>query len=131
MSMREMHYTLLGDPIPLARTRLGRKHVWDSQKELKLITGINLVRQHDDQPLFAGPLHLDIIFFMHIPAKTKEPHNGKHHVFTPDLDNMIKWICDISISILFADDSIIASINAEKIYDKIPRTEFTLRELNG
>ena len=57
-----MEYVLKGSPTPLARPRLGKGYVYDSQKNIKLIQGIELSRQHGDMELFDGPLHMDFIF---------------------------------------------------------------------
>lgn len=120
-------YIILGNPIPLARARLTRDRVFDPQKQLKLITGINLRTQHDERPLYHGPLHLDVVFFM--PRAISNKAKSSYHSYKPDLDNLVKWICDISTTILFDDDCIISKITASKVYDKNPRTEFTLVSL--
>ncbi len=120
-------YTINGDPIALARGRYVNGHVYDSQKTLKLINGITLQGQHGDRPFYEGPLHLVVTFYMSIFPRSKRQYH--HHIFRPDLDNMIKWICDVSNTILFADDCIVAKITATKIYDSDPRTEFYLEVL--
>jgi Holliday junction resolvase RusA-like endonuclease len=51
------------------------------------------------------------------------------HIARPDLSNLIKFIEDIAIGILYGDDSIIAEIYARKCYDATPRTEFELIQL--
>lgn len=129
---KKIKYTLKGDPIPLARARISSAHkkMWDSQKEKKLICGITLRSQHQSRPLYQGPHLLKVTFFMPIP-KTKrhlELENSPHF-FRADLDNLIKWICDIGTGVLYKDDCIIAAINAKKIYGDPPRTEFTLTPL--
>jgi Holliday junction resolvase RusA-like endonuclease len=117
-------YVINGEPTPLARARHSNetKRVYDSQKAIKMLAGIGLRSQHDDEPFLTGPLHLDVTFFMektlHSKAKTT------HHIFKPDLDNMIKYVCDVSAGIIFEDDRIIAKITATKKYDHKPRTEF-------
>ncbi len=127
-------YVIKYDPVPLARIRFAQGHAYDSQKHLKMIWGIALRNLHGDAPLFTGPLLLDITFFMPRAKSTlnkKSSKNKYYHVYKPDLDNMIKWVCDISNEILFNDDCIISVINSRKIYSEdVSRTEFTLRELN-
>lgn len=127
-------YVIKGDPTPLARARHGRGRTWDPQKQLKLVYGIELERQHNNAPWFDGPLHLDIVFFMPIPkTSTKRRHmiDGTPHRFRPDLDNTIKFILDVATGILFKDDAIISSINAKKLYDLEPRTEFIITEIEN
>jgi Holliday junction resolvase RusA-like endonuclease len=119
-------YVITGDPIPLARVHYSRhtSKRFDSQKQMKLIHGISLRSQHNEQKLYTGPLHLNVTFNMRIYPNSERKYH--HHVYKPDLDNMIKWICDIANGILYDDDCIISCISARKVYDENPRTEFTL-----
>jgi len=127
----EMHYILLGDPIPLARARYGNKRVWDSQKELKLVSGLNLAQQHGKNRQFLGPLHIDAVFYMYMSQNLKKSIKvpGTYHYFKPDLDNLIKFICEICSNIAYNNDCIISSISAKKLYDSNPRTEINIKEL--
>lgn len=122
-------YIIKGEPAALARTRLNvdQGRVYDSQKSLKFLAGVCLRSQHDDQPLLTGPLHLQVTFFMDIPPTSKR--KSAYHIYKPDLDNLIKFVCDVSNGIIFTDDCLVAKITATKIYDKNPRTEFTLHKI--
>jgi Holliday junction resolvase RusA-like endonuclease len=127
-------YIILGDPIPLARARHGGGKTWDPQKHLKLNWSLKLAEQHDDEPLFEGPLHLDVTFFMAKPktsAKQTALMQDKPHYCKPDLDNMLKWVFDCSNKILYHDDSCIASVHCDKRYSDIPRTSIKVSEING
>ena len=77
-----------------------------------------------------GPILANIDFFMPLPsswsAKKKSSHIGQPHSFKPDLDNLIKFICDCATGIAYEDDSQIYFIKAKKEYDVEPRTEFTV-----
>jgi len=122
-------YVLGGDPVALARARysIDNRRIYDSQKSIKLLAGIGLRSQHNDQPLLSGPLHLDVTFFMRIPPNSKR--TTLLHQFKPDIDNLIKYLLDVSQSVLFDDDCVISQITAIKQYDTKPRTEFTLRSI--
>lgn len=122
----KMIYIINGDPVPLSRPRFAEGgRVYDPQKNQKLMMGIALSSQHDEKPLLTGPLELSVTFFFKVSKRNRKGY----HSCRPDLDNCIKMILDVANSILFADDSQIASIIAQKMYDTIPRTEFSLREL--
>lgn len=121
-------YIIPGKPIPLQRPRYSYARVYDSQKQEKCTSRLYIINQHDDRPMLTGPLRLDIEFYFETPKKTKTL-NGKYHTAKPDTDNCIKYICDIIQDILINDDAIIAQILATKIYDVVPRTEFTLQKL--
>jgi len=120
-----LKYVIPGDPVALARARhTGRGTCYDSQKELKCSLGIFINNVHEDRPFYEGPLHLDIVFFMKIPKRIRTI--SPFHLFKPDLSNLIKFYEDIATGILYRDDCLISKITASKIYDKNPRTEFTV-----
>lgn len=140
--LKTMHYSVDGSPIPLARARHGNGNTYDSQKQLKYATGLQLVLQHQDRPLFKGALILEIIFFMPTPDRLKAKirryisSNQKlaqfaPHYSKPDLSNLIKFIEDVATGIIYTDDSLIAKIVATKIYSTIPRTEFSITTMES
>ena len=126
-------YTLLGDPIPLARPRRGFNKLFDAQKQIKFSVGLQLRQQHPDDLQFQGPLSLDAVFYFS-PASAwtkKKTHEnlGSYHHTIPDLDNCIKFLCDVSQGIIFQNDCTIAQITAKKIYDEQARVIFTIASL--
>lgn len=72
-----MVYVIPGIPIPLLRARHStiNKRVYNSQHTQQLVSRINLQEQHRDLPLFQGPIHIDITFYMPITQSNK---NKKH-----------------------------------------------------
>jgi Holliday junction resolvase RusA-like endonuclease len=128
-------YTVRGDPVALARPRMGKKpycNVYDSQKQLKLLMSITLGGQHDEEPLFEGPLYVDIIFYMRMPMMTlprRKVLNGTFCKKRPDIDNMCKFYLDVANGIIYSDDSTIACMTLRKIYDFEPRTVMTVSEI--
>lgn len=126
--MRSKSYCINLPPIPWQRPRLNGKRFFDGQQQDKVSFGLYLAQQHGNDPLFDCPLHLDVTFFMPYPSKGIRKY-GLYHVNRSDLDNLIKFLLDLSHDILFKDDKIICSMIAKKIYDRKPRTEFTLTEL--
>jgi Holliday junction resolvase RusA-like endonuclease len=135
MEVIERKYVINGDPTPLARPRYSvrSKSIFDPQKNQKLFAQITLDQQHNNAPKFEGPIHIEMIFYMpapkHISVKRKKLLQGKYHIFRPDTDNCIKYVCDIAQKILFEEDCIVASISAYKVYDLNPRTEFIVKTL--
>jgi|SRR5690606_1978065 len=127
------HYVIPGNPVPLKRPRFGNKQVWDSQRQLRVNTGIYLHSQHEGRPLFKGPLQLECFFYIGVPAsysqKRRDKVLGTPHIYKPDLSNLIKLIEDIGTGILYHDDALIYSLQAFKLYDQEGRTEFILQEI--
>lgn len=131
------HYIVYGDPIALARARVTRGRVYDAQKHIKLVWGLDLVKQHNSEPFLSGPLFLDIIFYLPLPKsaskKKLESMQGQWHIYKPDSSNLLKFVEDVATTICYNDDCIIAKQSIEKIYDdgNGPRTEFILSELKN
>lgn len=123
-------YVIKGDPTPLMRARVSGKRIYDPQKNLKLIAGIDLASQHNNDTLLEGPLHLDVTFFMapskSVSLKRRNALQGQYHIFKPDTDNLIKYIGDLCNGLIYHDDCSIAKITAKKVYDLNARTEFTI-----
>jgi Holliday junction resolvase RusA-like endonuclease len=127
--MEQIVYVIPGDPVPLQRPRHHINKVYDSQKNLKLVIGINLSNQHGNKPLYTCPLLLNVTFYMPVAAsrdKQKSRLLGTPHFYKPDLDNLLKMVCDCANSILYRDDSQIVLTIARKIYGEPARTEFSL-----
>lgn len=124
-------YVVKGNPVALARTRIITENkCWDSQKQIKLSYGLQIQNQHSNRPLYAGPLRLNVVFFMPIaPSSRRKNLHGSFHYFRPDLDNCIKFLADVCTGILYHEDSLICSVAALKVYDNDPRTEFYITEL--
>lgn len=131
-----MKYIIPGDPVPLARARIGHgaKRMYDSQKQSKLHTGIIIQSQMEEEPLWDGPLHLDVTFFMRIPRRIHTRREIEksltYHYCRPDISNLIKFLEDTVQTILFRDDAQIACITSRKVYHQEPRTEFTIQRLH-
>lgn len=129
-----MIYTIHGDPIALARAVIGgrfKKHLYNSQLNAQLITGITLKNQHGDLPTFDGPLKLQVIYYIQIP-----PRNGRkkqpldYHESPPDNSNLVKFLEDVCQKAgIIKNDCRIAWLDSVKVWDYNPRLEFTLVEL--
>ncbi len=126
-----MVYQIPGCPIPLARARFNGRRVYDEQKNLKLYFRNIISHQHGANKLFSGPLKLQATFYMTMPKKAKFLA-GRYHIFKPDLDNLLKMLCDLcGEDLLFGNDCVICSIETKKVYDANPRTEFIIEELKN
>lgn len=122
----------MGNPKAMQRPRFNAvtRTVYDNQKNERLILGITLQKQHDRNPLLTGPLRLYATFYMPMPLRAPISQDLKPHYYKPDLDNLLKMLCDISNSIIFKDDCLICEMHAKKLYSVNPRTEFYFEEIN-
>ena len=128
-----MKYVLSGDPIPLARARYTHGRVYNSQTEVMKRCKYELAKQHKKQPLLAGALHLEITFYMPMPAswtqQKKERQIDQPHISRPDWSNLLKFVEDCGSNIIYKDDSLIYSVRGTKVYGWFPKTEFILTEI--
>lgn len=130
-------YTLKGDPTPLARGKIGgrytHRHIYDSQANIRLVTGLSIKEQHGTNPPYEGPLELNAVFFFpaYKPFRKKKVTQGDWHTQVPDLSNLIKFIEDVCQDIhLYKNDSCIASIICKKYFGVQAETQFYFVELS-
>ena len=45
------------------------------------------------------------------------------HISRPDIDNLIKFVCDALNGVFWKDDSCICNLSAAKVYDEQPKTK--------
>lgn len=108
------------NPEAWKRPRRCKNRYFDLQVAQKLalatqvMAGLRLTAPH------TGPVELEVNFALAMPPswpkkKRKEllgmPHSGK-----PDLDNLVKFVCDALNRVLWDDDRKIVSIKASKIW---------------
>lgn len=130
-----MKYIIMGDPIAWKRPGVNnQKRFYDRQTNEKMLFGLELRRQHGDNPVFeGGPLRMDIYFYMPIPKhlikKISALRQQHSHIYTktkPDTSNLLKLIEDAARFIIYKDDVLIASHFTHRVYDdgNGPRMEF-------
>lgn len=121
--VKELIITIPGTPIPLKRPRMGRKRVYDTQKDLKGDISL-LIRQQMPFGVFCArercPVRL--YFSFHMPIPKSRPKSSGPHICKPDLDNCIKFYCDVCNGLLFYDDAQVYTIHATKQYSPDPKT---------
>jgi len=129
MANREKKYVIKIAPIAWKRPGLSGHRFFDGQQAEKVMFGLHLRNQHKDEPLFDKAIEIDITFYMPTPASKKIKTGIQYHSTIADIDNLTKFVFDAMKSVLITDDRIISILHARKIYAKVPRTEFTIREL--
>lgn len=133
--MKETTYIIKGKPVPWKRSGQNGAAHYDTQKKEKFVYGVDLRNQHnhEHEELWEGPIHVNITFFMPMASSMSQNKKrsliGTYHFSRPDLDNLIKFVKDAATGIIYADDAIIASLNARKIYSSNPYTKIVVRQL--
>ena len=131
--------TIQGNPKALKRHRMswrgGKPHSYDPSGKDKRDFIVQI--KAPKSPL-KGAIKLKATFYM--PRPKSHYRTGKFvsalkdtapmwHTGTPDIDNLLKFIMDALNGITYKDDSQIALLYAEKIYDENPRTEIRMEEI--
>lgn len=106
----------------------------DPHKEQKNLARLMVMQQV--AKIIEEPVEMDVIFYLPIAKSTSKKKqalmisNEIQHIKRPDLDNFLKHL-DYLNGTAIRDDSQIWKITAQKLYDKNPRTEITLRYEEG
>ncbi|CAB4121226.1 Crossover junction endodeoxyribonuclease, RusA-like [uncultured Caudovirales phage] len=126
-----MSYKLTGKPIPLQRPRFAKSgYAWDSQKIEKEQCAVALRIQHGNKPLWDVPIQMNVEFVFEMPkswsTKRKQEPLADIHAIKPDIDNLLKFLLDVSNGILYTDDCLVANVSAHKKYGPVAMTTFLL-----
>lgn len=131
---KEIRIVIPGEPRPLQRHRHSAGRAYDTQANIDakaLIQGYAFIamRTANHRTLFGGPLHLTLHFGLTrpktIPASRTWPDSK------PDIDNLIKLVCDACNGVVWIDDAQIVDCSAQKRYDKTPHTMIVVRQLTA
>jgi Holliday junction resolvase RusA-like endonuclease len=135
-----MRITILGDPPAKARPKFtcrgGLPIAYDSQAKLvksqRAALSINLLnnKEIDLEAHFSHPISLSLSFHCQVPISATIPKRNEmlwgisddSHPSKKDLDNMIKYLCDIGNGILWKDDRKIKEIYAIQKFSQTPCT---------
>lgn len=125
-----------GLPTPYAAARVVRRrttfnkilsHTYSPRAKEKEYAIWQLKAQHNAAPV-AGPIQLDFLFHMPIPARTSKKMKRQmlegrvHHLSKPDTSNLIKFAEDCLKGIVFIDDAQVFAVSGKKIFSETPKT---------
>jgi Holliday junction resolvase RusA-like endonuclease len=150
-----VNFTVFGNPIALKRHRHHKYGTYDPSKKDKKNFFYKCLEYRPNKP-FDKNIFIDINFYFKRPKshyrtgkfkhllKMDKYYNNVYHKQKPDLDNLIKFVCDAlqGDNAFFSDDCYIVDIKAKKFWvadcvweeeiDKInnkPRTEIKISEI--
>lgn len=138
-----MEIVVIGKPVPLKRHRHTRRgFTYDpSLKDKKIF--IEKLKGIKPKKMLDGALRMQIVFYL--PRPKNHYRTGKYsgklknnapywHTYTPDLDNMEKFVADtLEMAGFYKNDSCIVQKQGEKIYcnpGEEPRTEINLIQID-
>jgi Holliday junction resolvase RusA-like endonuclease len=121
-------YVVYGNPVSRRGTHptIG----WHEQRTAHMRWHIELEEQHGKAPLFRGAIDISVDFYFPIPFKLQDKINpGATHSVKPDIYGYFEYVHSIARNFLYSENAVISSLSCRKLYDKRPRTEFTITEL--
>lgn len=121
-------YVIHGQPRPAIKVdETNRRYIWDSYREERSISKINIANQHEQQcgKIIKQPVELTATFYL---PRGRHPHN-ELPAYKPSLINLFNFVDYALIGTVYAKDWNITKIILTKVFDDDPRTEITLREI--
>ena len=136
---KPIELTIYGKPIAKKRPRFVRRGkfvgTYNDQETEEGRFILEVKSQLNGRDLIEGPIKLVTTFFMPIPKSTSKKKKAEmmrgeiKHVKKPDVDNMLKFVCDCLNGIVWKDDSQVYIKHAAKIYSDNPMTRITVFEI--
>ena len=130
-----MKIEIPGKPIPLNRPRASKNRFYDSQYQVKENIVLYVNAHYGTLLPLEHPISIYMTFYMPIPIswskKKKKLFIGQPHTATPDLDNLVKFVNDCFNGVFWQDDSLIAEINAQKVWAYEGLTIFQFKEIQN
>ena len=142
MGWTELNFTVILPPRGQARsrhrtvtTKAGRtfstayKATEQKKDEDKLLA---LLFEHRPPRPLKGPLRLDIVAYLPIPASySKKKRDAALScelmpTVKPDIDNVAKHVIDVMTGVFYDDDKQFVKVLLEKMYGEVPRYEITI-----
>ena len=120
--MYDYVFVIPGNPVPKGRPRFGRGRTYTPKKTLQAEKDIreNIRRQIGVNFVsIDSPIYLDIVFVINRPKYmyAKKYSDGRiPHTKKPDLDNLVKTVCDALDGYFFVNDSRISKLSTTKVY---------------
>ena len=127
--MRSKSYRIDIIPIPWKQPARRDTRCYDTRSRDVIAFGLQLNEQHNNEPYFTNPVHLEVAFYMPIYKSVKKRAHYSYHFNAPYLDNLYKFLISAMKDVIMADDRIICSLSLKKVYDEKPRTELTITEV--
>jgi Holliday junction resolvase RusA-like endonuclease len=108
---KSVRYVVNSEPIGMPQRRHLESNTWNDMKQVKLTYEAQFTLQHDDAPLFDGPIAVDITFFFALP---KNKTITSRHTKKPDLDDLVLFVLSTAQGTIFRSSSTIVSCISRK-----------------
>lgn len=134
-------FTVYGQPFGKERPKFARMgafvKTYTPEKTTSYENYIKVIYKNTTDKIHEKPLKMTVRAFYCVPdswsnKKRLAALSGNLlPTVKPDIDNIVKVICDGLNKIAYLDDKQIVSLSCEKKYDKVPRVEINIEEIGG
>lgn len=122
-----LEFVVFMTPIGKGRPRFGNGHVYTPQETVMFESAFRAMsRKYKPIEPISVPIDLEIEFNFIKPRTTKR----KFHSVKPDIDNLIKAVCDSCNKVFFIDDSQIVRVRATKFYSEKECIRVVIKEFS-
>lgn len=132
----KVQFTIDGKPQGKGRPRLSYGRVKTPEQTVMYENYIKLLYKSSIKKYFEGPIRLIIKAYYPIAKsdskkKKEQKLNGEIRPFNikPDIDNVVKVICDALNEIAYKDDTQIVELGTSKYFSDKPRVEVTIENI--
>lgn len=137
-----IHFTVPGEPVAKGRPKVstvnGHVQLRTPSKTVNYESKVSLFAHQamEGQPPIEGPVSLSVKAVFQAPSSWSKKRAAANRITPefvtkrPDLDNVIKALCDGMNGVVFKDDSQVANLFfCVKLYGEDPRVEVTVARL--
>lgn len=138
--MREIHFTIDGPVQAQQRPRFARKgrhvHTYDAKESRTYKAHVKKCAiPYAPKDLIDSAIELHVVIYRPLTSdikrskvqKTRALNGERKPIKKPDIENLVKGIMDGCTGVLWADDSLVTKLVAEKVFGEVERAEVTLK----
>lgn len=144
MSLQSITFFVPGQPVakgrPIAGRGFGGRTTLRTPEKTVAYEGLvahACAQAMEGAPPFSGPLELSLQINVQIPASWSKKRQQAAQdgdiapTKKPDLDNIVKALCDGMNGVAYADDAQIVQMSVRKVYSTTPGAHVVVRGLHG
>lgn len=131
----KVSFTVPGRPMGKQRPRVMKSGITFTPKETVSYENlVKMVYMQSGSKMFEGPINMKIVAYYEIPKSTSKKKaelmraENERPTKKPDVDNIVKIICDALNKVAYHDDSQIVGCEIQKYYSDNPRVEVEIWE---
>lgn len=135
--MRQIKFTVFGEPVAKGRPRLGKWGTYTPQKTVNYeqLVKVSYLQTEREKFICGEQLKMEVVAIFAIPKSASKKIREKmilqemRPIKKPDVDNLFKICADSLNGLAYHDDSQIVSATIDKFYGEEPRVDILITEM--